>query len=275
MKKVIWLVFWGVVLFVPSVYAQSKVAEQLESEYMKGNRDRNFLKEYIATLKIGGQTERLNDVVDEYLMMLPLNERYAGENFAAFMECVIHLDTRTFVDIIENWDKLSLGKEQVDNVVKKMDNMCKIDMFNAIVGKKNDGTGKVKDYGIIQTVLKKSQIPFSNTRCQVIDMWQCWRNSDLTGMMQALERMITNLNSFQEEGKNRTSLDLDAMFEGVVIGSMLNYILEECNQQQCVQMLKIMNQAIDENGREGFMETIIKKRDDFEGKKMMMEMGEE
>lgn len=38
---------------------------------------------------------------------------------------------------------------------------------------------------------------------------------------------------------------------------------------------KIMDQAIEKNGRDGFWDMIGKSRDNFEGKKMMMEMGEE
>ena len=72
-----------------------------------------------------------------------------------------------------------------------------------------------------------------------------------------------------------TSLDLDTVFEGVVIGNMLNYMLEECDEEQCNQILEMLDQAIVKNGRDGFMEMFTKMRDNFEGKKMMMEMGEE
>ena len=58
------------------VNAQSKVTEQQKSEYARGNQEPKFLKEYIDALKADGQTDELNDVVDRYLMVLPLNERY-------------------------------------------------------------------------------------------------------------------------------------------------------------------------------------------------------
>ena len=56
---------------------------------------------------------------------------------------------------------------------------------------------------------------------------------------------------------------------------MLNYMLEECDEEQCNQILEMLDQAIVKNGRDGFMEMFTKMRDNFEGKKMMMEMGEE
>ena len=103
----------------------------------------------------------LNRAVDEYLMVLPLNERYTGENLADFMEYIIRVDARAFIDVIENWDKISLNREQADKVVEKIDNVCKMDLFNAVVKKGEEG---VKDYGVVQAVLQKSGIPISNTR---------------------------------------------------------------------------------------------------------------
>ena len=57
MKKIIWFVFLGMIMIVQPVCAQNKVTEQQKKEYEKGNRDRNFLKEYIVALKADGQTE--------------------------------------------------------------------------------------------------------------------------------------------------------------------------------------------------------------------------
>ena len=272
MKKIIWFVFLGMIMIVQPVCAQNKVTEQQKKEYEKGNRDRNFLKEYIVALMADGQTEMLNGAVDEYLMVLPLNERYTGENLADFMEYIIRVDARAFIDVIENWDKISLNREQADKVVEKIDNVCKMDLFNAVVKKGEEG---VKDYGVVQAVLQKSGIPISNTRRQMINMWQCWRVNNLAGMILALEKMVVKLDPIQKCGNGVTSLDLDTVFEGVVIGNMLNYMLEECDEEQCNQILEMLDQAIVKNGRDGFMEMFTKMRDNFEGKKMMMEMGEE
>ena len=87
--------------------------------------------------------------------------------------------------------------------------------------------------------------------------------------------MFGGLGPSQEYEKNGTSLSLDVMFEGVVMGNMMNYVLEECNLDQCNQILEIMDHAIEKNGRAGCMEMFARMRDNFEGKKMMMEMGEE
>ena len=101
------------------VWAQNRVTEQQKVEYDKGNRDQKFLKEYIEALKADGQTEILNDVVDEYLMVLPLNERYSGGNLSDFVEYITHMNTKTIVDIIENWDKISSRKNRLIKLWRK------------------------------------------------------------------------------------------------------------------------------------------------------------
>lgn len=275
MKRVIWFVLFCSIMIIQSTYAQNKVTEQQKSEYAKGNRDRDFLKEYIEALKVDGQTEILNDVIDEYLMTLPFNERYVGKNLSDFMEYVTRVDARTFIDIIKNWEKLSLSQEQADQVAVKVDNICKMDLFNVMMEKKENGKKPAKDYTDLQTILKKSSIPISDMRHHMIDMWQYWRKNDVSGMIQVLGKMFGGLGPSQEYEKNGTSLSLDVMFEGVVMGNMMNYVLEECNLDQCNQILEIMDHAIEKNGRAGCMEMFARMRDNFEGKKMMMEMGEE
>lgn len=275
MKKLIWFVLFCSIGMVQPLGAQNKVTEQQKSEYEKGNRDRNFLKGYIEALKADGQTEMLSKVVDEYLMGLPLTERYSGENLTAFMEYVTHMDTRTFVDVIGNWEKLSLSQEQRDKLVENIDYKCKMDLFNAVMAKKEKEEGRIRDYSVVQAAIKKSDIPVSHTRRQILDMWQYWGANDLPGMIQAFGKMIGTPGTAQKNKKEDGPLDLDAMLEGVVIGSMVNDILEKCTLEQCNQILEMMNQVIEKNSRNGFMEMIAKMRDNFEGKKMMMEMGEE
>lgn len=271
MKKIIWLVFGVMMVTAQSICAQSKIMQQKE-EYERGNRDINFLKEYIITLKAEGQTELLYNVMDEYLMIIPLNERYVGDNLMDFMEFIIYVNARSFIDVIENWSELSLKEEEVNKVVEKIDNMCKMDLFNATINKEKEG---IKDYGCVQMALEKSAIPLSNTRRQIIRMWQCWRNNDVGGMIRSLKKMVVPSASSQKDENSVPGLDLDTMFEGVVVGNMLNYMLEGCDQEQCCQILEILDQVIALNGHNGFMEMFSKMRDNFEGKKMMMEMGEE
>lgn len=257
------------------VWAQNRVTEQQKVEYDKGNRDQKFLKEYIEALKADGQTEILNDVVDEYLMVLPLNERYSGGNLSDFVEYITHMNTKTIVDIIENWDKISFTEEQADKIVEKIDNVCKMDLFQVIMKEREDEKGPIMDCSSLQTALRKSGIPVSNVRRQTIEMWQYWQVKDITGMIGAFENMFVESEASPKEKAGNGVLDLETMFNGVILGSMVNYILEESNLEQCTKILDIMNLVVEKNDNSIFVDMIAKWKDNFEGKKMMIEMGEE
>ena len=70
-------------------------------------------------------------------------------------------------------------------------------------------------------------------------------------------------------------MQLDLMFDGVVLGTKRNYNLEQSKFDQSSTKFENKDRAIKKNGRTGLWELIGKSRDNFEGKKMMMEMGEE
>ena len=275
MKKIVWFVFLCCIMVGQPVWAQNRVTEQQKVEYDKGNRDQKFLKEYIAALKADGQTEILNDVVDEYLMVLPLNERYSGGNLSDFVEYITHMNTKTIVDIIENWDKISFTEEQADKIVEKIDNVCKMDLFQVIMKEREDEKGPIMDCSSLQTALRKSGIPVSNVRRQTIEMWQYWQVKDITGMIGAFENMFVESEASPKEKAGNGVLDLETMFDGVILGSMVNYILEESNLEQCTKILDIMNLVVEKNDNSIFVDMIAKWKDNFEGKKMMIEMGEE
>ena len=275
MKKIVWFVFLCCIMVGQPVWAQNRVTEQQKVEYDKGNRDQKFLKEYIAALKADGQTEILNDVVDEYLMVLPLNERYSGGNLSDFVEYITHMNTKTIVDIIENWDKISFTEEQADKIVEKIDNVCKMDLFQVIMKEREDEKGPIMDCSSLQTALRKSGIPVSNVRRQTIEMWQYWQGKDITGMIGAFENMFVESEASPKEKAGNGVLDLETMFDGVILGSMVNYILEESNLEQCTKILDIMNLVVEKNDNSIFVDMIAKWKDNFEGKKMMIEMGEE
>lgn len=275
MKKIVWFVFLCCIMVGQPVWAQNRVTEQQKVEYDKGNRDQKFLKEYIEALKADGQTEILNGVVDEYLMVLPLNERYSGGNLSDFVEYITHMNTKTIVDIIENWDKLSFTEEQADKIVEKIDHVCKMDLFQVIMKEREDGKGPIMDCSSLQTALRKSGIPVSNVRRQTIEMWQYWQVKDITGMIGAFENMFVESEASPKEKAGNGVLDLETMFDGVILGSMVNYILEESNLEQCTKILDIMNLVVEKNDNSTFVDMIAKWKDNFEGKKMLIEMGEE
>lgn len=271
MKITVWCVLLCMLATGQRVNAQSKVTEQQKSEYAKGNQDPKFLKGYIDALKADGRIDELNDAVDRYLMVFPLNERYSGENLHYFIEDINSLNAKSFTGIIEHWKDISLAANQVEEVVKKINDVCKTTFFQTFF-QEGDAKGMpTVDCSSLLAALKGSKIPVPETRRRLIEMWQNWREKKVDSMIRAFEQFVTAYANEDKEG----ALQLDLMLDGVVLGNILNYILEECNFEQCSKIFEVMEHAIEKNGRTGLWDLIGKSRDNFEGKKMMLELGEE
>lgn len=274
MKRTILYVLLCIVITGQVVNAQSKVTEQQKSEYAKGNQDPKFLKGYIEALKADGQEDALSEAADRYLQVLPLDKRYDGENLTYFMEYVNKLDAKSFMDIVEHWGDIQLTGEQAGKVVGKINDVCKMTFFQALFKERNEKECPDVDCAGLLAALKGSKIPVPELRCQFIEMWQLWKEKKVDDMIRIFGQIVTQPGQ-QNGNKGENDFQLDLMMDGTVLGSMLGYVLEECNFEQCTKMLEIMDQGIEKNGREGFWDMIGKVRDNFEGKKMMMEMGEE
>lgn len=274
MRRAILYVFLCIITAGQVVTAQSKVTEQQKSEYAKGNQDPKFLKEYIEALKADGQEDALNDVVDRYLQVLSLDKRYDSENLTYFIAYVNKLDAKSFTDIIEYWGDIQLPEEQAGKIVEKINNVCKMTFFQALFQERDGKECPDIDCVGLLTALKESKIPVPALRCQFIEMWQSWKEKKMDDMIRVFGQIVAQP-SLQKGDKGENGFQFDLMMDGAVLGSMMSYVLEECNLEQCTKVLEIMDQAIEKNGREGFWDMMGKIRDNFEGKKMMMEMGEE
>jgi hypothetical protein len=255
--------------------AQSKVTEQQKTEYTKGNQDPKFLKAYIEALKADGQEDALNEAVDRYLMVIPLNERYARENLAYFLEYINDLSAKSFTDVIEHWGDIHLTGEQAEKVAGKINEVCKTTFFQSLFREREGIECPDVDCSSLVAALEKSEIPVPRVRRRFVEMWQNWKEKKVDHMIVAFEQLISYPLVIQVDEKAGNDFQVDLMMDGVVLGNVMNYILEKCNFDQCSKMFKIMDQAIEKNGRDGFWDMIGKSRDNFEGKKMMMEMGEE
>lgn len=255
--------------------AQSKVTEQQKTEYAKGNQDPKFLKEYLEALKADGQEDALNEAADRYLMVIPLNERYTDENLTYFLEYINDLNAKSFTGVIEHWGDIHLTGEQVKKVVEKINDVCKTTLFQSLFREREGIECPDVDCSLVMSALEKSKIPVPEVRRRFIEIWQNWREKKIDNMIRAFEQLVSYPIVTGGDEKNGNNFQVDLMLDGILLGNVMNYILEKCNFDQCSRMFKIMDQAIEKNGRDGFWDMIGRSRDNFEGKKMMMEMGEE
>ena len=259
-------VFWITICFVVGigageVYAQKSLARQKE-EYIQGNRNPEFLKQYIQALKSERQVESLGEVVDCYLMSLPLEKRYAGENLEDFTEYVGRVDAKSLIDVVVNWEKLSFMEKHAAAIVNKVNDVCRAAISQA-------GAEKRKlDCSQLQAGFKKSKIPVSDIVRSIIDMWQFQMNKNIDGMIQVFTQMV---------GKIDVTLEKSSSYfvEVSVLGNMLNYILEECDSLQCRKMYGVLADVLEKKGQKGIFGSFVNYKNNFEGKCMMIEMGEE
>lgn len=272
MKTTVWCVLLCILTTGQGVNAQSRLTEQQKSEYAKGNQDPEFLKAYIDALKAGGQEEGLNDAADRYLMVLPLEERYTEENLHYFLEDINSLQARSLTDIIKHWKDIRPTAARTAEIVKKINDVCQAAFLQAFLQNGDAKPTPGVDCSSLLTALNTSKIPVPETRRRLIEMWQNWHGKKIDAMIAALERIISVQENASEKAED---LPFDPISDGIALGNMLNYILEECHFDQCSKMFAILDRAVEKNGREGFWDMIERLRDDFEGKKMMMEMGEE
>lgn len=247
-----------------AAYAQKQVTEQQKSEFARGNRDTCFLREYMAALKADNATDEVGPVLDGYLMALPVAQRYTGENVKDFIEYVNRIDARSFVDIIEHWNRVSASDEQKKAVVEKIDFACTMALFNWFADQKSIQNGKRPDLTLIQQSLAKSSMPLSKTKKGLIEMWGFMGKRDVPALIDSMKRLFTG------------SLQMEMIFDWAVFGHISNCLLDEVNQAQCKEVINIMEKALNDYSDDSTITDVVKReKDNFEGKRMMLEMGEE
>lgn len=263
---IVWLVL---LFFMPACELAAQVTEAQRNEYAKGNRNPVFLKEYIDALKVGGgDGKELEGVVECYLLSLSQEERYELANWGYFVEGINSLDSKVLVDVLRCWKSLTV--EQQREVVNKVDVTYQRECFQSLFVEKRNENRPPIDCSEILAALKEYKIPVSAVRICLMEMWEAWGKEDMNRMVTDFEKLLAL--PIVTQGENAS---FDMMQDWVILGSMLNYMLERCTFDQCTKLLDVMNIAVKQYDNDAFGDMLGKIRDDFEGKKMMMELGEE
>lgn len=263
---IVWLVL---LFFMPACELAAQVTEAQRNEYAKGNRNPVFLKEYIDALKVGGgDGKELEGVVECYLLSLSQEERYELANWGYFVEGINSLDSKVLVDVLRCWKSLTV--EQQREVVNKVDVTYRRECFQSLFVEKRNENRPPIDCSEILAALKEYKILVSAVRICLMEMWEAWGKEDMNRMVTDFEKLLAL--PIVTQGENAS---FDMMQDWVILGSMLNYMLERCTFDQCTKLLDVMNIAVKQYDNDAFGDMLGKIRDDFEGKKMMMELGEE
>lgn len=263
---IIWLIL---LLFIPACELMAQVTDSQRNEYAKGNRNPVFLKEYIDALKLEGiEGKELEGIVEYYLLSLSQEERYTLSNWGYFIEDINSLESKVLIDVLRCWESLTVEQQRV--VVNKVDEICRRVCFQSLFLEKRSENRQDIDCSEILAVLKECKISVYAVRICLMEMWEAWRMENMNKMVMDFEKLLTL--PIVMQGENVT---FDMMHDWVILGNMLNYMLENCTFEQCVKLLDVMNASVEQHDNDGFGDMLGKIRDDFEGKKIMMELGEE
>lgn len=84
--------------------AQSDL-EKCTERFNNGEREINFMREYISLIEKNRNIGLLEKVADVYLSQIPMDERYRDSNLVLFNKGVKDYRAKSFRDLMGNWEK--------------------------------------------------------------------------------------------------------------------------------------------------------------------------
>lgn len=243
-----------------SAYEVMKLAEQslskFQREFIAGKRTPKFLKEYLEEIKKNPGAGDLGEVLDCYLMTFPLNERYGDERWQDFMEYIPGMNARSLLELVENWNKVDLTREQGDALVTKVQANC-FKAFSDHYFMKNRKSPK-PDYSLLLAALEKSEFPLPKADFVLLKMWELNKKHDIQGMMNEMMPVMAELAAL-------TTIPEIAMRD-----TLLSDLLEATTLEQCKMVEALLNNLTGKKSEKstGSLEGM---RSNFEGRSLLLE----
>lgn len=204
-----------------------------------------------------GQTWAEN--VDSCLMALPLEQRYTGEALEKFIDGFEGVETVVFTDLLKNWKNLKLTEAEQKRLTGKVEENIVQTIFLYCL---QEQPTEQPVFSEVYTLVEASGIPLSDLVKHNLKFTGALQKKDLLGCISEIQ-YIAQVNMLG-----------DTMQDWLVIGKVLGFVLEEADLAQSKVMLRTLDEILEKRkGQDLF--SIKKIRDDFEGKIMLIEMGEE
>lgn len=199
------------------------------------------------------------DEADSCLMAQPLQQRYQGEYLDRFIKEIKGIEARSFVDLLAHWKDLSFTEEQQRCLLEKIDAAIEpVAMTYCLQRKAADSAALAQVY----TLLSVSEVPVRVQTLYNLRFIGLWQKKDLEGLLLEMQKFA---DLFVEGGR---------AFDWVILGKTLDFVLEESNLSQTKEMLAILDKILAKSNPQ-YARPLKQSRDSFEGKVLMMEMGEE
>lgn len=167
-------------------------------------------------------------------------------------------DSVEIVGLLRNWNNLSTAEER-QQLAEKAERNIRETLFLYCL---QDSTTEQPPFSEIHTLIEQSGIPVHAMTKHNVELAGFYQKKDVPGSVEAI-RHIT-----------RTDLPNTTMQDWFVLGKILNFILTEADLSQCKVMLRLLDELLGEEEKQELL-TLKKIRDNFEGKIMLIEMGEE
>lgn len=168
-------------------------------------------------------------------------------------------DSVKIIDLLNDWNRQKLTAEEQKRWTEKIEGDIRQVLFLYCL---QDSVTEQPDFSEIHTLVGRSDIPVCAMIKHTLELTGFSQKKDLQGAMEAFGRIV------------RADLSDVTMPDWFVLGKGLNFILTEADLSQSKVMLRLLDDLLGEEERQEWL-TLKKIRDNFEGKIMLIEMGEE
>lgn len=246
------------------VCAQDVDLNQLRTTFDSGERSVKFLENYWNALRPSTEADSLkSEVLNSYLLALSVDERYKVERLEDIINYVQNIEAGIFVDLVKHWDSLVVTDDLQKRLVEKIEQTFIESCFTQLTQDSEDTDYQLFLLNGLEESLKISSIPLSQYRVYSIMLWNSFVRKKINECVNNMVQLL-----------GVEKLAWNGMYDFMILGVIANYILENCTLEQCEQMISAFDNCMVKNGLEDY--TWLKDmKNCFEGKKMMIEMGEE
>lgn len=198
--------------------------------------------------------------VDSCLMILPLEQRYKGENLDRFIRGIEGIEAQSFIALLENWQDLSFTTEEQKKLLEKIEGNINLALLS-YCSQEEDEDQQIS-FSDITPYLIAGKVPVCPVFFYNLNFIKLWTGRDVDGVLAEVDRMI------------RGGLMAQSIYDWLVLGKVLEFVLDHSDKEHCQKAIKILDNALNQKTDQDLF--VLKKvRDNFEGKMMLIEMGEE
>ena len=168
-------------------------------------------------------------------------------------------DSVEIIDLLNDWNRQKLTAEEQKQWTEKIEGDIRQALFLYCL---QDSVTGQPDFSEIHTLVGHSGIPVCAMIKHTLELTGFSQKKDLQGAMEAIGHIA------------RADLSDVTMQDWFVLGKGLNFILTEADLSQSKAMFRLLDDLLGKEERQEWL-TLKKIRDNFEGKIMLIEMGEE